>query len=191
MGRPSKLTEAQWEEVRRRVLAGEKPADLAREYGIARGRISERVSKRVEGIKTVAKQIVEAEASLKALPVSEQLDALNLADDLKSISKHLASAARYGSATAHRLSGIAHGKVVEIDDAAPLTDESFAALKGIAALTKMANEASEIGVNLLRANKEEVDRLNSAAAADRDPARAVRRVELVAMNGNGPDSAAE
>jgi hypothetical protein len=45
-------------------------------------------------------------------------------------------------------------KVAEIDDAAPLTEESLGALKGIAVLTRMANEASEIGMNLVRANKE-------------------------------------
>lgn len=154
MGRPSKLTEAQWEEVRKRLLAGEKAADLSREYGVSKTRISERVSKRVENIKTVANQIVAAEVSLRSLPVSEQNDALSLADDLKSISKHLAGAGRYGAATAHRLSGIAHMKVSEIDDAKPLDDESLAALKGIAVLTRMANESSEIGLNLLRANKD-------------------------------------
>jgi hypothetical protein len=160
MGRPSKLTDAQWDEIRKRLLAGEKAADLSREYGVSKTRISERVSKRVENIKTVANQIVATEVSLRALPVSEQNDALSLADDLKSISKHLAGAGRYGAATAHRLSGIAHMKVAEIDDAAPLTEDSLSALKGIAVLTKMANESSEIGLNLLRANKEAVDRLN-------------------------------
>lgn len=154
MGRPSKLTEAQWEEIRKRLLAGEKAADLSREYGVSKTRISERVSKRVENIKTVANQIVAAEVSLRSLPVSEQNDALSLADDLKSISRHLAGAGRFGAATAHRLSGIAHMKVSEIDDAKPLDNESLSALKGIAVLTRMANESSEIGLNLLRANKD-------------------------------------
>lgn len=45
-------------------------------------------------------------------------------------------------------------KVAEIDDAAPLTEDSVQSLKGIAVLSRMANEASEIGVNLLRANKD-------------------------------------
>lgn len=154
MGRPSKLTEAQWEEIRKRLLAGEKAADLSREYGVSKTRISERVSKRVENIKTVANQIVAAEVSLRSLPVSEQNDALSLADDLKSISKHLAGAGRYGAATAHRLSGIAHMKVSEIDDATPLDQAGIETLKGIAVLTRMANESSEIGLNLLRANKD-------------------------------------
>jgi hypothetical protein len=88
--------------------------------------------------------------------------ARSLADDLKAISDHLAGAARFGAATAHRLSGIAHAKAQEIDDVQPLNEQSIiGSLRGIAALTKLANEASEIGVNLLRANKEEIDRINN------------------------------
>lgn len=65
--------------------------------------------------------------------------------------------------TSHRLSGIAHGQVEKIDDADPITEESLETLKGIAVLTKMANSSSEIGLNLLRANKEAVDGLNRDA----------------------------
>lgn len=67
---------------------------------------------------------------------------------------HLAGAARYSAATAHRLSGVAHAKVAGIDDAAPLDDKSRQALGDIAVLTKMANGSAEIGLNLLKANKE-------------------------------------
>ncbi|MFP3733119.1 hypothetical protein SB690_20375, partial [Bacillus sp. SIMBA_006] len=81
--------------------------------------ISARFSKRTENIKSVAKQIVETERALSFLNVSEQMAARSLADDLKAISDHLAGAARFGAATAHRLSGIAHSKVAEIDDATP------------------------------------------------------------------------
>lgn len=62
--------------------------------------------------------------------------------------------------TAHRLSGIAHSKIDQIDDATPLDESSLESLKGIAALTRMANASSEIGLNLLRANKEAIDNLN-------------------------------
>ena len=99
-------------------------------------------------------------AQISALPVSRQQIVGTLAQRLSNISTHLASAAEYGAATAHRLSGIAHEQVAKIDDADPLNQESMESLRGIAALTKMANEASEIGVNLLRANKDAVDELN-------------------------------
>jgi Helix-turn-helix domain of resolvase. len=193
MGRPSKLSDKQWEQIGKRLLAGEKPADLAREYGISKGLVSTRFSKRTETIKVVANQVVATERAMSLLNVSEQLAVRSLADDLKAISEHLAGAARFGAATAHRLSGIAHSKASEIDDASPLKDEdSVAALRGISALTKMANEASEIGVNLLRANKEHVDAVNTAAreaASKADPAVPLRpqltREEWMVAHGVG------
>ncbi|WP_157661690.1 Hin recombinase [Burkholderia ubonensis] len=154
MARPSKLTDVQWEAIGKRLLAGESAAALSREFGVSKAAISIRFSKRNEKIKNVANQIVETERALSFLNVSEQIAARSLADDLKAISEHLAGAARFGAATSHRLAGIAHSKVAEIDDAAPLTEESLAALKGIAVMTRMANDASEIGLNLLRANKD-------------------------------------
>jgi hypothetical protein len=154
MARPSKLTDAQWEVIGKRLLAGEPAAKLSREFGVSKAAISVRFSKRNETIKNVANQIVETERALSFLNVSEQIAARSLADDLKAISEHLAGAARFGAATSHRLAGIAHNKVSEIDDAKPLDEESLTALKGIAVLTRMANDASEIGLNLLRANKD-------------------------------------
>lgn len=156
MGRPSKLTDKQWDEIKRRLANGEKAADLSREFGVSKAAVSSRVSKRIETVKSVANQIVIADAALRALPVSEQLLTLSLVDELKAISMHLAGAGKFGAATAHRLSGIAHAKAQEIDDAAPLTGESMESLKGISVLTKMANDASQIGVSLLAANKDVV-----------------------------------
>lgn len=160
MGRPSKLTDAQWEAIGKRLLTGESTSALAREFGVSKGAVSSRFSKRTETIKAVANQLVAADRAMANLNVSEQIAARSLADDLKAISEHLASAARYGAATSHRLLGIAHGKVAEIDDAAPLDGGSVETLKGIAALTRVANDSSEIAVNLLRANKDAVDEAN-------------------------------
>lgn len=161
MGRPSKLTDAQWEAVGKRLLAGDSAASLAREFKVSTGLISQRFSKRQKRVQEAAQHIVETERAMSFLNVSEQIAARNLADDLKAISEHLAGAARYGSATAHRLAGIAHSNAAKIDDAQPLDEESIGALKDIAVLTKMANESSEIGLNLLRANKEEIERINN------------------------------
>jgi hypothetical protein len=95
-----------------------------------------------------------------------QADANQLAAQLISISTHLANAANYSAATAHKLSSIANASVNLLDDAGPITDESLASLKGIATLTKLANEWSEIGVKLLRANKDAMDDLNRHNARD-------------------------
>jgi hypothetical protein len=170
MGRQSKLTEAQWEKLGKRLLAGEKAADLAREFDVSKTSISVRFSKRNETVKTVANQIVTVEQALANLTVSEQIAARTLADDLKAISSHLASAAKFSAATAHRVSGIAHGKAAEIDDAAPLDDKSRQALGDVAALTKLANAAAEIPLNLIRANKETIDEMNRNAQSSHEDA---------------------
>lgn len=164
MGRKSKLTEKQWARLGERYFNGEKARSLGPEYGVSEAAIRQRFSSQHEKIKSVANQIIAAENAFKELPITSQIATQDLAAQLRSISNHLASAAQYGAATAHRLSGIANGKVAEIDDATPLDEKSLGALKGIAVLTRMANESSEIGVNLLRANKETVDDLNRIQA---------------------------
>lgn len=160
MGRPSKLTDQQWEKIGSRLLNGEKPASLAREYGVSKTALSLRFSKRTETVKEVANQIVATDVALSKLNVSEQIAALSLAHDLKSISQHMASTAKYGAMTAHRLAGIANAQVALVDDADPLSDKSLGILKGVAVLTKTSNEAAETPLNLLRANKEMIDNIN-------------------------------
>lgn len=182
MGRPSKLTEKQWAEIQQRLLKGEKAADLAREFKVSKTRISERFSERTGTIRNVAEQLVSAEGALRALPVSEQVQALNLADELRAISMHLAGAAKFGAATAHRLNGIAHAKVQEIDDAAPLSAESLESLKGIAVLTKIANDSATIGLNLLAANKEAIKEMNQ------DQRPQPQRVTVEVVDASEPDA---
>mgnify|MGYP000744645182 FL=1 len=181
MGRPSKLTDAQWSEIQRRLLAGEKQAALAREFGISKAALGERVSKRTETIRTVAKDIVRAEIALHKLPVSEQFMAVTLAEELKAISGHLAGAARFSAATSHRLAGIANAKVQEVDDADP-TDKSELTLKSLAVLQRMANDASVIPLNLLAANKALVERNNAPSEDEGGPAQGVLVVPGVIDN---------
>lgn len=178
MGRPSKLTDQQWSDIHARVLRGEKPADLAREYGVHKAAISRRVAQPARETKRVANQLVAAEQELRSLPVAQQLQALTLADELRAVSMHLAGAAKYGSATAHRLAGIAHGKVAEIDDAAPLDEASLKSLQGIAVLTKMSNDAASTGLNLLAANKDRIKRLDDAENEDASSDDDARREAL-------------
>lgn len=169
MGRKSALTPEQWAEVERRHLVdGESVNSLAKEFGVNEATIRKKINpnksepgKMAKPLRELALEKVAVEKRAKdisdqiaALPVVRQQIVNDLAQKLSNISGHLASAAEYGAATAHRLAGIAHMKAAEIDDAAPLTEDSLSSLKGIAVLTKMANEASEIGLNLLRANKD-------------------------------------
>ena len=160
MGRPSKLTEKQWQEIDARLLKGEPGRSLAREYDVSEAAIRKRFGAHKQ-IKAVANQLVAAEMALEALPLGARVSARTLADDLKEISSHLAGAAMYGAATAHRLSGITHAQVALIDDADPLGVDSIETLKGISALTKLANDSSVIPINLLNANKDSVKIINN------------------------------
>lgn len=158
MGRKSKLTDAQWEQIGKRLLDGGSARALGREFGVSEATIRERFATQHKKIKNVANQVVATTMALRELPISAQISAHNLASRLIAISEHLAGAAVYGAATAHRLNGIANSQVEKIDDAEP--EKTIEVLKRIDALTRVANNASEIGMNLLRANKETIDSMN-------------------------------
>lgn len=150
MPRPSKLSPEQWAEIERRLAAGEGASDLAREYGVHPSQVSRRVSQVSQRVRTVAQNLAKAQAELAALPVPQQYAAVSLAEKLRAISTSLASAAELGAKTAHRLHELAHREVQKVDE--PLLAE--AELKGVAVLTKLANESSQIAVALLNANKD-------------------------------------
>lgn len=155
MGRKSKLTEKQWKEIGDALLAGtESTRSLAKKYGLSETAIRARFPARRNDVKAVANQIVATEEALESLSISSQLDAVKLARELRAVSMHLVSAAKYGAATAHRLLAIGNAKVQEIDDVNPLDEAGWKAFKTIGVLTGVANESAKIGLNLLAANKE-------------------------------------
>lgn len=157
MARPSKLTPAQWEEIKRRLSEGEGVRDLAKAFGISPAAISSKgFTKQSERIQNVAKRIVETQAALAELPRHEQYAAVTLADRLRNISHSVASAAELGAKTGHRLHALANSEVGKVDDAVPLSPESIAALKGVGVLTKLANESLSPALNLLSANKDRI-----------------------------------
>ena len=174
MGRPSRLTEKQWQSIGKRLVAGETTSALAREFKVSKSTISERFSERTNRVKATASLIVKAETALNSLTVSEQVSAQSLADQLRSISSHLAGAANFGAATAHRLSGIANAQVQKIDDAEPLGLASLESLKGVAILTKLANDSGQIGLNLLAANKEMIK--EAASGGNQTPGELMREL---------------
>ncbi len=155
MGRKSKLSEEKWSELGVRFFAGESGRSLAREYGVSEAAIRKRFGSQNKQIKIVANQLAEAEIEFKKLPIGSQISARTLADKLKSISEHLGSAAEYGAMTAHRLSQMAHTETNKIDDTNPLLD--IETLKGISALTRMANESADLGISLINAQSKNQD----------------------------------
>ena len=175
MGRPSKLSPAQWQDVERRAAAGESIKALGKEFGVARSTISGRVSVISDKVREVAIKVAAGQSALAALPIAQQYLALSLADKLRNITASLASAAELGAATAHRLAGIAHDKVAAIDGVAPLDDKSRESLRDAAALVKLGNESAVVPLALLAANKGTVRNLNAPTDAE------VTVIELVAL----------
>ena len=166
MGRPSKLTPAQKDEVARRLAAGEGVRALAREFAIDPSAISRLgVAQQSQQVRNVAQQMAEAQDALAALPVAQQYRALDLAERLRNISSNLAGAAEYGAATSHRLAAIANAQVQQIDDANPM--DSQGVLQAISALTKMSNDASVLGMNLINASKAKAGAVPDQSPGDR------------------------
>ena len=154
MGRNPKLTDVQWDKIGKRLLAGESTSALAREFGVSKASVSARFSGRNKTVRDAAQHMVSADNALSKLTFAEQRAARTMADELLAISNHLAGAGRYGAATAHRLSAIAHGRAELIPDSGPLKQEEKDEIQAVAVLTKLANDASQIGIDLIRANKE-------------------------------------
>lgn len=187
MARRSKLSVAQWDEIEKRLLRGESKRAIAKDITergipITEGAIRQKFGDRVEIGKQLANQIVAADAKLKSLPMSTQVNINSLIDELKAVSMHLASAAKYNAATAHRMAAIANAQAEKIDDANPMGDED--ALKAVAGLTRMANDASQIPVALLNANKERVAIMQDSAPKPKsiDPSKLSKAALLELMS---------
>jgi transposase-like protein len=158
MARPSKLTPQQWSDIERRMSEGEKPSDLAREFNVHPSQLTRRVSQVSQKVQNVAQKLADAQAALSELPTQQQYSALSLAEKLRNISASIASAAELGARTGHRLHALANAEVAKVDDADPLG--SMDALKGVAILTKIANESLTPALNLMAANKETITKFN-------------------------------
>lgn len=161
MARPSKLTEAQWGEVIRRAAQGETITALAKAYRVSKGTISERVSKRLETVKTLAGAISRSEQEFDALPISERIATRTLADQLKGIQNHYAKAAKDGAETAEILNG--HALTVARELEGP-TD--IGRLKVVAALTETAKGAASLASNMIAASKGKDEGGSSMTLAD-------------------------
>lgn len=185
MARPSKLTPAQWAEIDRRLMDGEQASALAREFGINPSQITRRVSQVTQKVRNVAQSLAKAQTELAELPVAQQYAAVSLAEKLRSISNSLASAAELGAKTAHRLHSLANTEVNKVDDSDPLNPESMDALKGVSTLTKLANDSSQLAVNLLNANKANAPLVDDAPPATLDVTKlsSAARRELLEARG--------
>jgi transposase-like protein len=172
MGRRSSLTPEQWIEVERRHLVdGDSFNKLAADFGVNESSIRRRLKGGKDApdgknkLAALAEEKVRADAASKRiseqiaqLPFAGQAIVSDLARKLANISHHLGSAAEYSAASAHRLSMLANQQMERVDDVDPMKTAVF--LQSHAALQKLANSAMEGPMNLLRANKEVIEKMN-------------------------------
>jgi transposase-like protein len=187
MGRKSSLTAEQWIEIERRHLVDcESINALAAEYGVNESSIRRRLKPnqtasagRKNPLHVLAEEKVRVDAESKRiseqianLPYANQLIVSDLARKLTNISEHIGSAAEISAASAHRLSILANHQLELVDDINPL--RNTVQLQAAALLQKMANGASEIPLNLLRANKDTIEDLNKRDNDQASPANPAR-----------------
>jgi hypothetical protein len=164
MARPSKLSPEQWDRIAARLAAGEVLRDLAKEYGVSPAAISKRsFTKQSKRVQETAQMVANAQTALASHPVHEQYVVLSLADEIRGLQTDVLAGTRLSAKSGLRLHFLANAELQKVDDAAVLTDEkSVAALKTVAVLTKMGNEAMAPALTLLAANKERVNRMDDA-----------------------------
>jgi sugar phosphate isomerase/epimerase len=170
MGRPSKLAPDVWAAIERRLVSGEGVRGLAREYRIDPAAISRRFPQQTQHVRDLARRLADVHTDVAALPASQQHLVVQLADELRSISRHLAAAARLGSQTAVVLAAKAREQVATVNDEA--------SLRAVAMMTRIANEAAETGLALLRSNEHAVHEVEAERRRD---AQRVTRIEIVPM----------
>lgn len=157
MGRPQALTDRERQEVHDRILAGEKPADLAREFKVSLPTINRHSTQKVAREKRVAHQLVSAEIALRELPPDEQMNTLAMADELRMTISHMATAGKLGAAMSNRLAGMAHGIVAQVkmtEKGDQLGPGAVERLKEASGLIRLANDAAQIPMAMLTGHKE-------------------------------------
>ena len=187
MGRKSSLTPEQWAEIERRHLVdGESINALAAEFKVNESTLRRKIKpskaaspsgKSPLHVLAEEKVRVEAEskritAQIAGLPQTQQLIVSDLARKLTNISEHIGSAAEISAASAHRLSILANQQLDKVDEVNPLS--TAVQLKTFEALQSMANGASQIPMNLLKANKDTIEDQNKRVSEQASPVNPAR-----------------
>lgn len=155
MGRPSKLTPQQWDDVIRRHLDGESISKLAAEFEISRAAMSEKVKERADKIKAVANQMVAAEREFKSLPVSDRVHAVTVRDRLSVLMDVYLQTAETAARNSMHMHNLAAEQKQFIDDATPFGSKaSSGAVKSFMSLTMAGNAAMVIPSTILKASQD-------------------------------------
>jgi len=162
MARKSKLTEEQWEDIRKRVIAGESVRGLAAEYSkIIGGTISEaairqriktttggRVS--VDSIKLAAQKSLQNDLSDPEIrPILESIGPKDWdlfhshKSDLLEMTMHLNLAAKLSAQNAHKLAEMAQNHLSKVETDAELDADTRISINDAMMLQSCSNESSK------------------------------------------------
>lgn len=161
-GRKSKLTDAQREEIRKRLLKGEQCASIAREHGVdpkvirriksesSNGSKPGTIRMPVAEIKQVAEKSVLNDLSDPEIrPLLETMgdEDRNLfyahKNDLMEISLHLNMASKFSALNAHKLAKMAQNHLNKLEDDSKIDGETVTVLNDAARLQAESNEAAK------------------------------------------------
>ena len=154
MGRKPKLTARNKAEILRRLTAGERAVNIAREFEVSEGLISQLFSKEIPNIKTLASTLANTELAISKLDKNKQGAVRTMADQLKDIESSYASGAAAGARSADRLHGLADrasARLVRRAEEEDGLDPKDVAL--VSALHQTANQGAVMASNMLAANK--------------------------------------
>lgn len=189
-GRPSKLSEREKSEILRRLALGEKPADLRKEFRLSETTFRRNFSAEVSKVREIGTALAHAELALAELPISAQVSARSLADQLKDLGQSLVTTATLNGRTAEIMAGRAHKAASDLP-ANPTLDD----LRLPGAYVEVANKATSLGSSLLASQKEQLvpkktledlicegmeDRKEKSLAED------IRKARLRVANGMSP-----
>lgn len=152
-----KLTDEQWKKVGDRYALGESASLLGREFGVSEGAVRKRFSTRQKKIKSVVKQIVDAEISYQNLDFGTKSLVRNITENMMKTSLNLSDASISGSEVAKNLNAIALNlsrSLMTQDVEKPSLDPE--SIKSIASLHLTANQAAQIGLQLLKLSQKDI-----------------------------------
>lgn len=152
MGRKASLTDKQQKEILKRSLEdNEGSRAIAAAMKLPETTVRRYIMAQAATIKSAGNQIVTAERKILDLPIVAQVAARDYMATLRAISDNLATAAAIGTSNAAKLAKVAEREI----EKATISDEiDIEGLKIANGLTRSANDAAQIGMQLLQANKD-------------------------------------
>jgi len=166
MSRPPKLSAEIKEEIRRKLLAGERPVDLAPEYGVTIKTISRMKREAqypenghmrvpVDDIKAAAAKSLQNDLAdpivrplLEAMGDQDRSLFYSHKADLMEITLQLSMASKYSAQNAHKLSRMAQAQLSKINEDAPTEDGGRDLLNNAMMYQAGANECAKTPMKL-------------------------------------------